>query len=251
MKKQIFGLIYPILTLASILLIWWIAALIMNIEIILPDPWVTFQAFFALLGKPEFWTALLGTLLRSLIVFVLSFVLAVGAALLARLSDPARRLLEPLVTFLRAVPTMAVILLLLIWTSASITPVIVAMLVIFPTLYSAMFAAFSGVDPDLIEMSRVYRVPQRLRIRKLYLPAVLPSLFESFASGFSLNLKLVVAAEALSQTARSIGAMMQTFKGNLNIAELLALTVTTVLISFLCEFLIRRLGKLCTPWTRR
>ena len=249
-KRHILNFIYPLLTLAGILLIWWIAALIMDIEIILPSPWVTFREFFVLLGSAQFWQALGGTLLRSLIAFALSFVLAVGAALLSRLSGTARRLLEPLITFLRAVPTMAVILLLLIWTSASAAPVIVAMLVIFPTLYSALYAAFSGVDPELIEMSRVYRVPKAVQIRRLFLPAVLPALFESFASGFSLNLKLVVAAEALSQTARSVGAMMQTFKANLDISGLLALTVTTVIISFLSEFIIRLAGRLCTPWLK-
>ena len=44
-----------------------------------------------LLGSAQFWQALGGTLLRSLIAFALSFVLAVGAALLSRLSGTARR----------------------------------------------------------------------------------------------------------------------------------------------------------------
>lgn len=247
-KKILLNCIYPVAVVAIVLLVWAVAAAAMDVSFILPKPVETFREFFAYLKSSEFWTALGLSLWRSFYAFLISFVIALVFAVLSAVSGIARRLISPFMSILRALPTIAIILTLIIWLSRSNAPVAVAIVVICPTLYSAFFAAISGVDKKLVQMSRVYRVSRKDMLCKLYLPGMAEGLFEGSASGFALNIKLVVAAEALAQTPQSIGTMMSFAKILYETQKLFALTVAAVLLSVACEQLIRLLGRAVVKW---
>ena len=73
-------------------------------------------------------------------------------------------------------------------------------------------------------------------------------MFAQITSALTLNVKLIIAAEALAQTRISMGNAMQISKGNLNIAELLAWTVMAILLSYVLELLIILIKKLTVRW---
>lgn len=246
--KRLVNCIFPILVVAVIFLVWWIAALAIDASLILPSPSESLRAFFAYFGEASFWRAIGNTMWRSLYSFVFSFVAAIVLALLAKRYLYARKLIDPFVAFIRSVPTMSVILILIIWLNPKIAPAVVAIIVIFPTLYSSFVAAVEAVDPKLVAMSAVYHVSKKDRIFKLYLPNMAPGLFEGSASGFSLNIKLVIAAEALAHTTASIGSMMNFSQALLETQELFALTIAAVLLSVLCEWVIRLVAKAVIRW---
>ena len=88
-----------------------------------------------------FWTAFLHTLLRTLISFVVSLMLGIVLALLSEFFGWLRAFIAPVVTVLRTLPTMAVILILLIWTNPLVAPAVVSVLVLFSPVYAASIAA--------------------------------------------------------------------------------------------------------------
>lgn len=243
-KKILLTLLYPVIVIGSVLIIWAIGAAATDNALTLPTPGKTFAELIHLLGVGKFWRAFFGTLLRSLLGFVLSMTGAAGLTALAAAFRPARKILTPLVSVVRAVPTMAAVLLLTLWVSASAVPVVVALLVILPTLYASFYGALTSVDPRLIEMSAAYGVPMGKRIIRLYLPAVAPAAVEAAAGAISLNLKLVIAAEILAQTARSLGSLMQLSNIYLETAQLMALTVVAVLTALALEYGVKGLGAL-------
>lgn len=246
--KRLINCIFPILVVAAIFLAWWIAALAINASLILPSPSESLRAFFAYFGEASFWRAIGNTMWRSLYSFVFSFVPAIVFALLANRYRYARKLIDPFIAFIRSVPTMSVILILIIWLNPKIAPAVVAIIVIFPTLYSSFSAAVSSIDAKLVQMSAVYRVSMAERIWKLYLPNMAPGLFEGSASGFSLNIKLVIAAEALAHTTASIGSMMNFSQALLETQDLFALTIAAVILSAVCEWAIRLVGRAVIRW---
>ena len=75
-----------------------------------------------------------------------------------------------------------------------------------------------------------------------------PALFEGSASGFSLNVKLIIAAEALASTEDSLGLIMKGSNMNLETARLFAVTIAAVLLSVICEWAIRWIGKAVIRW---
>lgn len=242
------NLIYPIITLGAIILIWYVIALSVNKELLLPAPKTAFSALFRLLGESLFWKSFFYTLGRTLLSFFAAFVAAVIFSVLAVLFPPIDKALSPIVIITRAVPTMSVILFALIWFTDAITPLFIAFLVIFPTLYASFYSALINVNNDEMEMAKAYKVKRIYVIKDLYYPAVLPRFLDAMRSALSLNVKLIIAAEVLASTRYSIGEMMQLSKLYLETADLLAWTIMAIIMSYLLELSVLGLRKLLVRW---
>ena len=249
-KKILFDMLYPLLVVLGTLVLWQVLALVLDATLLLPTPKDSLTRFFEYLAQGEFWVALGGTFGRSVYSFLFAFAIAGVFAVLCSLFNVARKILLPIVAIMRSIPTMSVILILIIWTSPSMAPSAVAVIVTAPTLFSAFLASVDSVDKKLVEMSKVYGVSKKDRVFKLYLPNMAPQLFENCASGFSLNVKLVIAAEALAYTSKSIGKMMQFAKINLEPIDLFALTLFAMLLGVLTEVIIRFVGKKVVRWQK-
>ena len=240
--------LYPAIVVVATLVLWQVLAIILDATLILPTPKDSFLQFFKYLGQRDFWLALLNTFWRSTYSFALAFVVAVGFALLSTVSATARKLILPFIAIVRSIPTMSIILILVIWMSPQSAPAVVAVIVTAPTLFSAFLGAVDSVDKKLVQMSKVYKVSTKDMVTKLYLPSMAPQLFESCAGGFSLNVKLIIAAEALAYTSNSIGKNMQIAKINIEPTQLFALTLFAVLLGVLTEAVIRLIGKKVVKW---
>ena len=244
-KKVKFALniLYPLITFALIAGIWAIAAAVIGVEIVLPAPSVAIGEFFSLLSDKIFYASLLSTFLRSLYSFVIAFVCAFATAVLGYLVKPFYKIFNPAVMVMRAIPTMSVILLCIIWLSARTSPVVIAFLIVFPVIYSGTYSAIGRVDDRLVMMSRIYKIPLKDRLTKLYMPAIAPEIMDSCRSAVGLNLKVLIAAEVLAATKNSLGNMMQLAKVSLDTASLFAYTIAAIILSFILEgavYLIKR-----------
>ena len=239
MKKQdkLLNALLPFLTVAVIFGLWGLAAAKVDSEYVLPTVGDTFAALWELLKSAEFYRAYFGTLLRSVVAFAIAFFLAFIAAFVAYKCDKAKRALKPLIVIIRALPTIAVVLLLVLWTSSFVAPVIVTFLVVFPTLYNNLYAALCGIDNDLNEMCKVFGVSNKKRLTKVVFLQIAPEFITSAGAGLTLNLKLMVAAEVLAQTARSMGYLLNTSKIYFEISTMLALVLITVITGLIIEFL--------------
>ncbi len=234
-RDKVLNIALPLTSVALIVILWVAAAFAVNSEYILPNVGETFAALFELFKSAEFYRAFFGTLFRSLIAFLISFILAFFVALAAYKSQKAKRFFTPIIIIVRALPTIAVVLLLVVWTNSKVAPVIVTMLVVFPTLYNNLYAALCGIDTELNEMCKVFGVEGKKRLKKVVFPQVAPEFITSAGSGITLNLKLMVAAEVLSQTARSMGYLLNTSKVYFEISTMLALVLITVVTGLAIE----------------
>lgn len=235
-RDKVLNIALPFITVAVIVLLWAAAAKAVNSEYILPNVGETLAALMELFKSAEFYRAFFGTLLRSVISFAISFVLAFIVALAAYKSEKAKRALSPLIIIIRALPTIAVVLLLVVWTNSKVAPVVVTMLVVFPTLYNNLYAALCGIDKELNEMCKVFGVSNKKRLKKVVFPQVAPEFISAAGAGITLNLKLMVAAEVLSQTARSMGYLLNTSKVYFEISTMLALVLVTVIAGLIIEW---------------
>ncbi len=245
---QIINYSLPVVTVVMIVIVYAIISKVVGVELIAPSVGSTLKEFFAMFGKGEFYKAVGGTLWRAFIAYVLSFVLAFALAALTKLWKPLRRAFSPIVALIRVLPTMSLILLALIWFNSFQSTVLVAFCIVFPMLYTGFCDAIESVDKDLIEMSRVYAVDKRRLVTKLYIPQALPSVFTSVKSSIGLNLKLIISAEVLAQTADSMGLYMQLAKINLDTAVLLAWTIVAILLGGLFEGIVTLIQKKAVKW---
>ena len=220
--------------LLFLLVCYFVAYAIAGNELLVPAFSDVCKQTGKLLLSGGFWSALGNTLLRTLLALGISFVLALIFALISYLLPPFNSFFTPVVSALRSLPTLAVLLILLVWWGAGDAPVAVAFLSLFPMLYVSVLSALSGVDKDLIEMSRVYNVPLSKRIWELYLPAAAPYVLRETGAALSFSLKLVVSAEVLAYTFPSMGNLMQEAR-LYDIAQLFTLVGVTFVLGLLLE----------------
>ena len=92
-----------------------IAAAVVGESLVLPRISEILKEAGKLAVSAEFYKALVFTLLRALAAFAAAFVVGSALAVAANRLKPLKKALAPIMTFLRAVPTMAVIFLLTLW----------------------------------------------------------------------------------------------------------------------------------------
>ncbi len=240
-----------ILSVSAIVLMWlvWIISYYsVKNDYIIPSFSATVKSFFLCFAESGFWIAFCMTMLRTFAAFAVSFS---SAALLAALSvsvNGVSAFLKPIMVFLRTVPTLAVILVLLVWTNPEAAPVAVTFLVLFPMIYSQLTAAADGVDKKLLQMVKVYGIKRSDVIRKIYLPQISVSVFSQTGANISLGLKIMISAEVLSLTYRSLGGLMQSARGYLEMPRLAALTLVAVFAGLFIDAAFSQLKRINAKW---
>jgi sulfonate transport system permease protein len=154
-------------------------------------------ATLAELGRSgELWTHVFATLWRVLVGFGLGALAGTVLGALSGASETTRRLLDPTLQALRAVPSIAWVPLFILWLGIFETSKIalIAVGVFFP-VYLGVAGAIHGIDRKLIEVGRVFRLSRFDMVRRVMLPAVMPAWIIALRSGLGLGFMFVVAAE--------------------------------------------------------
>ena len=110
----------------------------------------------------------------------------------------ARRLLDPTIQALRAIPSLAWVPLFILWLGIFETSKIalIAIGVFFP-VYLGVMGAILSVDRKIVEVGRAFRLSGPAMIRRILLPAVLPAYVVALRVGLGLGWMFVVAAELI------------------------------------------------------
>ena len=229
--------------LAFYVLLWALAARWVNSPLLLPTPLAVLRRLGALLPSSGFWLTLGGTLLRTLLAYLLGIAFAVLLATLCCRFRVAELLVSPLLSAVRATPVTSFIVLALVWLSSARVPVLTGFLMTLPVVFSALTQAVRAIDPRLLEMARLYRFGRSGTLRRVVLPSVLPAFVESCLAAIGLCWKAVVAAEVIGVPRRAVGSRLYEAKIYLETDSLLAWTLMLVLLSVLLEALLRRLTR--------
>ena len=146
--------------------------------------------------------------LRVLAGYAIGAGLALAVGSLVGLSRTARAVLDPSFQALRAIPSLAWVPLLLLWLGIDEAPklAMIAIGAFFP-VYMGVVAGIRGVDGKLVEVARLMRLSPFALVRRVLLPAALPSVFTGLRNGLSLAWMFMVAAELIAAT-RGLGYLL-------------------------------------------
>lgn len=247
-KKRKFNIIFSFSAIAAMWLVWIIAYHQVKNDYIVPSFWDTVKSLGVLLTEADFWIAFGYTLLRTVEAFAVSFVLAAALAVLSSCSKFVQAFINPVMVFLRTLPTLAVILILLIWTNPKVAPIIVAFLVVFPAVYAQIIAAVGDIDRDLIQMAKVYKISKMNRLFKIYVPLVMPNILSQTGANISLGLKIMISAEVLARTSKSLGSLMYNARLVVEMPRLAALTLVAVFAGLIIDVVFTLLTRILCKW---
>ncbi len=224
-------------------LIWKITSALVAKEIILPSPEATVVYLAGLLGEGATWAALGSTLRRVLFSFLMNMVFALATGVASGFSSAVYYSLKPLITVMKAVPTMGVILLSLIWFNSETAVVFVCTLIVFPLLYTSVVTGIRHLDKDLLEMHQVFGISWPKTLFRFVLPSLRPYLISGVTSGLGLSMKVIVAAEVLSQPRTGIGTMFQIERARLNTTGVFAWSLLVIFLTAGLDILFAALRK--------
>ena len=223
------------------LLIWQLAAALVGQELLLPSPLRVARELLRLAGGAEFWLTGAQSIRRVLTGIASAVLLGILLALLTHKSAALRALLSPVMTLVKSTPVASFIILALVWLGRDVVPPVIAALMVLPVVWANVSQGLDGIDPQLLELAQVCRLPRGRVFRRITLPSVLPHLRAALCSALGLGWKAGVAAEILTVPARSIGKRIYEAKIYLETTELFAWTAAVVLLSLVIEGLLLRL----------
>ncbi len=163
---------------------------------LMPPPSRIWQEFEELARNGELWRHTVATLARVAVGFGLGTAAGTLLGALAGYSSLTRRLIDPTLQGLRAVPSIAWIPLFILWLGIFETSkvALIAVGVFFP-VYLGVMAAILSVDRKIVEVGRAFRLSGFAMVRRILLPAVLPAYVVSLRAGLGLGWMFVIAAE--------------------------------------------------------
>lgn len=136
------------------------------------------------------------TTLRVFSGFALGVVAGTLMGALSGYSAFTRRLVDPTLQGLRAVPSIAWVPLFILWFGIfeASKVALIAVGVFFP-VYLGIMGAILGIDRKIVEVGRVFRLTPLALVRRILLPAILPAFVLALRGGLGLGWMFVVAAE--------------------------------------------------------
>ncbi|MFL9866063.1 ABC transporter permease subunit [Paraburkholderia fungorum] len=215
---------------------------------LLPAPWDIWHAFTELLMKGELAQALLLSLRRVAIGFVIGFSAGLLLAIPAGLLRIGEDLIDAPVQMVRTMPWAGLVPLLLIWFGIDEEPKIalVALAVVFP-IYFNLFAGIRNVDQGLVEAAQTLGFSRRELIMHVVLPGALPTALVGlrYALG-SAWLALVFAEQVNSQG--GLGYLV-TFAREIYRTDIIVVClVIYALLGLAADFSVRLLEKGLLSW---
>ena len=223
--------------------VWWIGAEVFDNQILLPTPWQVLACLWELAATAQFWQTVALSIGRILLGAVTAVALGSVLAALTTGVPLAEILIAPAMTAMQATPVASFTILVLIWLDRDWVPVLICGMMVLPVVWSGVSTGIRTVDPLLLEMAKVYRLPRRRILKRIYLPSLLPFFRAACSSALGLGWKAGIAVEVLTVPSVSIGKMIAESKLYLLTEELFAWTLTVIVLSLVLQNIMLRLLK--------
>lgn len=200
------------------------------------------------LGTQDLLGHLAASTARVAIGFVIGTVLALALGAAVGLSRRAEALLDPSFQALRAIPSLAWVPLLLLWLGIDEAPkiVLIAIGAFFP-VYMGVASGFRDVDRKLVEVGRMYRLGRWALVRRILMPAALPSILTGLRNGLSLAWMFMVAAELIAAS-QGLGYLLTDGRETSRADIVLAAIVLLALLGKLSDGAMRLLERRLLRW---
>jgi sulfonate transport system permease protein len=193
--RPLLGLVLPL----GLALAWeTIVRLGLSSGRLVPPPSTIFTTLLDLARSGELVRHIAATLSRVLAGFGFGVLAGTLLGAISGYWGLARRLLDPTVQALRAIPSLSWVPLFILWLGIFETSKIalIAVGVFFP-VYLGVMGAMLSVDRKIVEVGRAFRLSGPAMIRRILLPAVLPAYVVALRVGLGLGWMFVVAAELM------------------------------------------------------
>ncbi|MFG2805524.1 ABC transporter permease [Streptomyces sp. DT199] len=174
----------------------------------IPAPWTVLET------GSRLWTAgtlpddILTSLQRAATGFSIGLVVGILLALASGLTRTGEALIDGTVNLNRAIPTLGLIPLFILWLGIGETfKIAIIAIVVYIPIYLNTHAALSGIDSRYVELAEVQGLSKLRFIRQVVVPGALPGFFVGLRLGVTGSWLGLVVLEQINATS-GLGYMM-------------------------------------------
>lgn len=174
----------------------------------LSPPWTVISTFGELIGEGRLQSNLLTSLQRAALGLLFGVASGVVLALVAGLSRIGEGLVDGPVQIKRAIPTLALIPLVIVWFGiGEEMKVLVVSLAVFVPIYINTHAALRGIDARYVELAESVGLSRAAFLRRVAVPGALPGFFTGLRLAVTIAWTALVVVEQVNATS-GIGYLM-------------------------------------------
>ena len=241
------------LTIIALLLAWTVAAHFKLVSaLFLPSPFEVGRAFLTVAREgfvdATLWQHLSASLGRVFAALIGATLIAVPVGFAIGSSQIGRGIFDPIIEFLRPIPPLAYLPLVIIWFGIGEPSkiLIIGIAMLAPIVISTA-SGVKGVDADRLNAARSLGATRGQLLRHVVLPSALPSILTGIRIALGAGWSTLVAAELVAAS-RGLGFMIQSAAQFLVTDVVLMGILVIAAVAFALEAVLRWIERRLVPW---
>ncbi len=231
-----------VISWAIILVVWGLGSLAYD-EYFLPSPYETIDSLVLLIKDGTLWADFVASISRVAKGWALAVAFGVPLGLLVGSFKPVKYLIDPILSFFRFVPAIALTTLFLMWFGVGEESKVA--LIFYSSFFSIFVNTIAGVvstDQSLIEAASCMGAKRARVFFTVVLPSSVANIFTGIRLGLSSSIICVIAAEMLVGS-DGLGYLIQSSKLYYKTSWAFAGIVTLALTGFISDRLLQFIGR--------
>ena len=218
-------------TLVLILSVWQLVGMNVNAALLVPPSAIVSSFYNLAIASPELVNAIAVSARAWAIGYAAAIVVGVTIGIVMGRFRRVYDVLDPWVFFLYAIPTIAIIPLLVIWFG--IDELVRVVLVFLASVFTVIISTSAGVknvDQDLLDVGRAFCASERQLTLTIVLPAAFPFIFAGVRLAMYQAIVGVIGAEFLV-VITGLGGMILNYANSFETANMFVPIIAIVAIS--------------------
>ncbi|MCQ2751805.1 MAG: ATP-binding cassette domain-containing protein [Coriobacteriales bacterium] len=220
------------------LAIWQLISVFANNYFLIAGPIDTFFSLFNNIQTGEFWLCIATSFLRIVLAYIFAFFLAVVFAFFSYKSSAFNYLVSPLISFIKSVPVVCIIIVLLVCFGNNFACFIAVGLMVLPQIYYSSLEGIESCKKEMLQLLDLFELNKSVQFKYYILPCVLKHMKAAIKVSVAISWKAGVACEVIALPQNSIGWSIYTDKILLDTASIFSWIIVIIAISKICEIVV-------------
>ncbi|OZU88030.1 nitrate ABC transporter permease [Virgibacillus indicus] len=239
------------ISLIAALLFWTILSLIPSTSRSFPNVFLVVESIGTMMQRGVFWKDIGSSLISVTSGFSIGFILSLPVAIVMAWYKPIRFIIEPWIQFIRNIPPLAYVPLVVISAGVGRTPqIIVITIATFLVMSITIYQGIKNIDPTLIKAARVLGAKDRDIFMRVIAPASLPFIITAIRLGTAVGLTSLIAAESTGAQA-GLGMRIRALSNTFESSPMLLYIIIIGIIGLIFERLVKLLERRLTGWQEK
>ena len=228
--------VWLLISFAAAMALWTLLSVIPATSRAFPNVFKVLGSIKTMIDRGVLWNDISSSLISVVSGYALGFVIALPVAILMAWYKPVRYIIEPWIQFIRNIPPLAYVPLI----------VIACFLIMCVTIYQGVI----NVDETLIKAARVLGATDKDIFIRVIAPATLPFILTAIRLGASVALTTLIAAESTGAMA-GLGMRIRSLNNSFESAPMLLYIIIIGILGITIEKLIKTAERRLTSWQEK